>query len=206
MDIKLLTDSINLAPAKQELTLPQTGELQIALQGKKISFCEEIEIRQALRYVMIKVGLRAQNWPVQVERQLLLNHVKEHYPNHTPAEIRLAFEMALDGKLNVDATCYENFSCLYFSEIMNAYRKWAKDEARQIKETPVQKIYTDEEILNQRRGELETAFQAMKKGNLVILHTYFSEVLIQDGLMSEEEKIEDFLVRSLATTQNLYTK
>lgn len=33
--------------------------------------------------------------------------------------------MAIQGKLSVDAVCYENFSCLYFSGIMNAYRTWA---------------------------------------------------------------------------------
>ena len=44
--------------------------------------------------------------------------------------------MAIDGKLELlegeSVTCYENFSCLYFSSIMNAYRRWAADVYKQL--------------------------------------------------------------------------
>lgn len=42
--------------------------------------------------------------------------------------IHLAFEMAISGKLGIDSNCYENFSCQYFSKILEAYRSWAKKE------------------------------------------------------------------------------
>lgn len=80
---------------------------------------------------MVKVGLRATNFPNALEKEILLKHIQENYGGHTVAEIRLAFEMAIAGKLEVDANCYENFSCLYFSNVMNAYRKWAKEEYKE---------------------------------------------------------------------------
>lgn len=40
--------------------------------------------------------------------------------------------MAITRKLDVDAKCYENFSVAYFVSIMEAYRKWAKEQIKQL--------------------------------------------------------------------------
>ena len=76
---------------------------------------------------MVKVGLRAANFPSKEETALLVDHIEKFYSNHNPEEIKLAFDLAITDKLEIDqkeVTCYENFSCLYFSTIMNAYRNW----------------------------------------------------------------------------------
>ena len=70
---------------------------------------------------------------------------------------------------------------------------------------PIQKIYTDEEILNQRRFHIEQAFQAMRKGYYPILHSYFVEVLSSDEFLKENETLADFFVRKLnSDTVNIY--
>ncbi len=72
---------------------------------------------------------------------------------------------------------------------------------------PVQKIYTDEEILNERRCEIEYSYQAMKQGYYPLIHLYFKEVLEMDGLLEEGETIADFFVKKLgANAENIYTK
>lgn len=83
------------------------------------------DLNKALRYSILKIGIREANLPNEIEFGVLVDHIIQNYGTHTPAEIRLAFDMAISGKLDVDPVCYENFSCLYFSSIMNAYRKWA---------------------------------------------------------------------------------
>lgn len=100
---------------------------------------------------MVKVGLRAANFPEGAEKALLLAHIQQNYGNHTPEEIRLAFDLALSAKLGLDTgdvKCYESFSCAYFSVIMNAYRVWSAQVDRQKeKETPPEpKVYTQDEI------------------------------------------------------------
>lgn len=80
----------------------------------------------------------------------------------------------------------------------------ANEERLKTKE-PNQRIYSDEEILNQRRGHVEKAYQAMRQGFYPILHVYFEEVLCTDGLMMLGETIADFFVRNLNSgVQNLY--
>lgn len=85
---------------------------------------------------MNKLGIREANIPEKDELQVLLHHLISQYGNHTCDEIRLAFDMAISGKLDLlpgeSVNCYENFSCLYFSSIMNAYRRWAGQIHRQL--------------------------------------------------------------------------
>lgn len=121
----------NLELQQQELKPPEIFEekqFAAAIGGKRIKDIPEIHLREAIRYCMLKVGLRGANFPEGAEKALLLNHIYENYGNHTPEEIRLAFDLALQAKLNLDTNdvkTFENFSCAYFSTIMNAYRVWA---------------------------------------------------------------------------------
>lgn len=130
-----------------ELKQPKSGDeigFLEARQSLPIAKVSEALVREALRYCMVKVGLKATNFPQGAEKVLLLNHVVGHYGNHTPDEIRLAFDMALGAKLGLDTKdvkCYENFSCAYFSTIMNAYRVWATQVDRQ-KEAEIKPVTT----------------------------------------------------------------
>ena len=81
---------------------------------------------------MLLVGIRAANIPNTEEKRFLLDFIKSNFSQHTPEEIKLAFTMAVAGKLSVEVNCYENFSCEYFGRIMVAYRKWAASEVKQI--------------------------------------------------------------------------
>lgn len=111
-------------------------EFTKALQYNPINKSTVDELKQVLKLVILKVGVRANNLPNDIEKAVLIEHIINQYGKHTPAEIRLAFDMAISGKLELDekeVVCYENFSCLYFSKIMNAYRSWAKETHNQLK-------------------------------------------------------------------------
>lgn len=158
--------------AKQKTQQPLTievKEFEAALAEKKIWHCDgEEELKQALRYIFLLVGLRAQNYPAGIEKQLLHAYIFKNYGGHTPAELKLAFEMALQNKLSLrpeDVTCYENFSIAYFSRIMEAYREWSKEQVKQLavnKELP--KVYTDEE---KRQLDFDYASYLMKQIDLL---------------------------------------
>lgn len=136
----------NQVPARQESTGQKTGELQAlagALQSSRIADVTVKDLSEMLRYVLVLVGLKADNWPVDEEKVVLVNHVFNHYGQHTLGEIRLAFEMALAGGLDLerrDIPCYENFSCQYFSRILNSYRRWAGQEVKQIPGPPLPEL------------------------------------------------------------------
>lgn len=141
--------------AKQELMPSRNGDeeksLSQAIKDIRIVKSSTEELKAVLRYCMLKVGLRALNLPNDEEKAILIDHIITEYGNHTLAEIRLAFDMAISGKLDLEHSeivCYENFSCLYFSGIMNAYRKWASQAYRHAitDSPPIQKKYSKFEI------------------------------------------------------------
>lgn len=114
---------------------------------------------------MVLVGLRAQNYPDDLEKQVLLNFIQEHYGGHTPGEIKLAFEMAILRKLDVDPVCYENFSIAYFAGIMEAYRVWAREQVKQLPAPELkQKVLTAEE---KRQLDFDYAGYLMKNIDLL---------------------------------------
>ena len=91
---------------------------------------------------MVLVGLRGNNMPTEEEKFVLLNFIRSNFGNQTPEEIKLAFELAVSGKFNIDAKCYENFSCEYFGRIMKAYIDYARQETK----TVVKQIEAPKEI------------------------------------------------------------
>jgi hypothetical protein len=162
---ELLKVQIGLGQAMPVSKPSPNGEIakfQTALTDQRICNLTDVEpLKQALRYAMVLVGIKANNVPNDREKSVLLQFIVNNYGGHTPSEIRLAFDLAISGDLDVeDVKCYENFSPLYFSSIMNAYRKWAKPKHGEIK--PIEKELTPDEKLD---IELQYAAYLQKQVN-----------------------------------------
>lgn len=162
---ELLKVQIGLAPAMPVSKPSPNGEVakfQTALTDQRICNLTDVEpLKQALRYAMVLVGIKANNVPNDREKSVLLQFIVNNYGGHTPSEIRLAFDLAISGDLDVeDVKCYENFSPLYFASIMNAYRKWARPKHGEIK--PIEKELTPDEKLD---IELQYAAYLQKQVN-----------------------------------------
>ncbi len=144
-----MTVSIGLAPAKPESRPFPNGELakfEQAIQTQRIAQLDIEPLKQALRYAMVLVGIKANNVPNEREKAVLLQFIQTNYGGHTPDEIRLAFDLAVSGQLDLDdVRCYENFSPLYFAQIMNAYRRWARVKHSEIRPKP-KELTADEKL------------------------------------------------------------
>ena len=121
----------------QESKRLQFGEIELytALQGKTIAGSNISALAEVLRLAMLKVGLRAANLPNKEETAVLIEYIFTNFGNFRHGEIKLAFDLALSGRLNLDrkeVSCYENFSCLYFSNIMIAYREWSREAVKNV--------------------------------------------------------------------------
>ena len=111
-----------------------------AQSSQTLRLRSEEDIKQVLRYAMVLVGLRGNNMPIDEEKFVLLNFIRTNYGNQTTEEIKIAFEMAISGKFNIDSKCYENFSCEYFGRIMNAYIEYARLETKNVKRLEIEEI------------------------------------------------------------------
>jgi hypothetical protein len=108
-----------------------------ALKGKKVFAFNESELKPVMLYIYALIGLRGENYPKGLDKDFIHTYIRENYGGHTAEEIRLAFTMAIQGRLNIDpkdVKCYENFNVAYFTSIMEAYREWAREEIKKIPE------------------------------------------------------------------------
>lgn len=148
----------------QEWRPPVNGDdrkLVKALDSEKANKAPLADLKNILLILFTKIGLRAGSFPADVEKDILINHIIQFYGNHTTKEILLAFDMGIAGKLEFDEhqsiNCFENFSCLYFSGVMNAYRKWAEESYSQLKNTEL--IEEKKELTPQERIEWMAEFK-----------------------------------------------
>jgi len=173
---------------------PATGEevkFIAALSANTINKSTVEELKQVLRLVMVKVGLRAQNFPTDGEKQVLLEHIISQYGNHTPEEIKLAFDMAIIGKLEIDeknVTCYENFSCLYFSTIMNAYRRWARETHSQLKKDYPKMVAEKFTLDDEEKAEWMMEWKQKQDINFELIPLIFYEWMEQKNLIKLTSK------------------
>jgi len=203
--MEIQTMNQNLALVQQEWKHYGSGNA-IAIQQAQVDHTlrvsNEDTIKQALRYSMLLVGLRGNNLPTEEEKFVLTNFVKSNFGNNTCEEIKLAFEMAVAGKLNVDAKCYENFSCEYFGRIMNAYLDYSREEIKNLPKPiePMKEKPSDQELkkqaidtANEYAKQIRLCEQNNKKftfiaGGLSILFDYLEKFKIPT--ISREEKID----------------
>jgi hypothetical protein len=75
------------------------------------------------------------------------------------------------------------------------------------KDPPVQKVYTDQELDDLHRGDVEAFFQRCRSGIVPTgIPSYFKDILEKDGLL-KDETVEVFLTRKLGDgSLNIYTK
>lgn len=110
---------------------------------------EPIEaLKEALRQIFFLIGLRTEQIPADEEKGFLLQYIAENYGGHTADEVRLAFKMAIQGKLKLDykeVKCYGIFSPMYFTVIMDAYREWGREQAEKLARNEPERIVTEAE-------------------------------------------------------------
>ena len=118
---------------------------QIALNksaiGDPIKTAHIDEIKNNIKIAFVLIGLR--NLPSPEETAVLVDFLRFSYPNFATGEIRLAFQLAVAGKLDVDPSHYESFSSMYVSKILNSYRRYQTEQPAPKMEPPKQLAPSD---------------------------------------------------------------
>jgi len=177
----------------------------------------EEDLKQVLRYSMVLVGLRGNNMPTEEEKFVLLNFIRSNFGNLTPEEIKLAFELAVSGKLGIDAKCYENFSCEYFGRIMNAYIEYARQETKSVpkEEESPKEVPSDADLkmaainsANMYSQEMIKCYERNIKmnwiaGGLHVLYDYIVKFGIYEASLEDKQRIYATNVNKYATKDEL---
>ena len=220
--MELQTTNRNLELAQQEWKPLKTGNVtaDVILQAQSaqsLRLRNEEDLKQVLRYAMVLVGLRGNNMPTEEEKFVLLNFIRSNFGNQTPEEIKLAFDWAVSGKLNVDAKCYENFSCEYFGRIMKAYIDYARQETitvAQVEEV-VKEIPSDADLkiaaINSANMYAQEMMRCQERnikmnwiaGGLHVLYDYIVKFGIYEASLEDKQRVYNSNINKYATKDEL---
>lgn len=176
---------------KQEIEVRTslTGLIQQSKGSKLIQDSSDEEIKQALAKIFLLVGLRKQHFPNGFELDFIVSNIRKLYPHRTIFDLTNAFELGLRKEIDVELNCYDQFTLIYLSNIMDAYRKYLVNAYNELPvEQPKQIEYTiskEEKLADiEEFSKTECAFGMIPR--------YIYEWIIELELMklSEQQKTE----------------
>ena len=185
--------------------------LQKKYAAKQIGLMDEKEMSLWPKALLLKIHVIT-GWVIPATELLNIlvdqfqKKLLEDYWNLNTEEIEYAFRRSgttiKDWGKEMNLNLIDQVLIPYLQERIEASQN---EEKR--KRPPEQKIYTDAEIRNQRRGHLETAYQVMRIGRMPLIFPYYADVLIQDGFIEKSEDMDQFFSDCLEKgIENLYIK
>jgi hypothetical protein len=125
------------------------NEIAEAFKGNKLNLVSPITLKENLAYIFTLLGFT--KYPDTQEMIVIEDFIRTSYPLFTVEEFRLAFKMAVQGKLDCSTEHYEKFSPKFIGQVMAAYTKKALEVRKMIKpiinEIEPPKL-TDDEIVS----------------------------------------------------------
>lgn len=107
-----------------------------AQNGLKIKTLTHDEpLRQVIRYIVALVGFSLDKID-KIQTDVIVNFLRNHHEQTTVEELKIAFNLGVSGKLDIDMTHYQNFNSMYFSNVLLSYKRF---KAKIIRENPVKK-------------------------------------------------------------------
>jgi hypothetical protein len=157
-----------------------------AFKGNKLNLVSPITLKENLAYIFTLLGFT--KYPDTQEMVVIEDFIRTSYPLFTVEEFRLAFKMAVQGKLECSTEHYEKFSPKFIGQVMSAYTKKALEVRKMIKpiikEIEPPKL-TDEQIVSFTQKEwLQSAkndFNRVFNANKVF------DILLKQGKLKFQE-------------------
>jgi len=130
------------------------NEIVNSFNGDKLNLVSPIILRENLAYIFTLLGFK--NYPDKEEMIIIEDFIRTSYPLYTIQEFRIAFKMAVQGKLDCSTDHYEKFSPKFIGQVMLAYTKKANEIRKNlkpiVKEIEPPKL-TDEQIVSFTKKE-----------------------------------------------------
>jgi hypothetical protein len=165
------------------------NEIAEAFKGNKLNLVSPVTLKENLAYIFTLLGFT--KYPDTQEMVVIEDFIRTSYPLFTVEEFRLAFKMAVQGKLDCSTEHYEKFSPKFIGQVMSAYTKKALEVRKMIKpiinEIEPPKLsdddivsFTQKEWLESPKNDFNRVFNANK---------VFAILLKQGKLKFEEHEM-----------------
>ena len=91
------------------------------------------ELKLVLFYAMELVGFKPQNLTAD-GLNIIINNIERNFSRIKLDEIKTAFELGANGKLDIDLNTYQNFNTLYVSNVLNSYKRYKITQVNKTKQ------------------------------------------------------------------------
>ena len=148
-----------------------------AFKGNKLNLVSPVTLKENLAYIFTLLGFT--KYPDTQEMVVIEDFIRTSYPLFTVEEFRLAFKMAVQGKLDCSTEHYEKFSPKFIGQVMSAYTKKALEVRKMIKpiinEIQPPKLsdddivsFTQKEWLQSAKNDFNRVFNANKVFDILL--------------------------------------
>ena len=148
-----------------------------AFKGSKLNLVSPITLKENLAYIFTLLGFT--KYPDTQEMVVIEDFIRTSYPLFTVEEFRLAFKMAVQGKLDCSTEHYEKFSPKFIGQVISAYTKRALEVRKMIKpiinEIEPPKLsdddivsFTQKEWLQSAKNDFNRVFNANKVFDILL--------------------------------------
>jgi hypothetical protein len=165
------------------------NEIAEAFKGNKLNLVSPVTLKENLAYIFTLLGFT--KYPDTQEMVVIEDFIRTSYPLFTVEEFRLAFKMAVQGKLDCSTEHYEKFSPKFIGQVMSAYTKKALEVRKMIKpiinEIEPPKLSDDDIVSFTQKEWLESAKNDFNK--VFNANKVFAILLKQGKLKFEEHEM-----------------
>lgn len=180
------------------------NSIKAALSGILISEASDKLLAEKMAMVYLLLGLRGKHLPSELEASVIFSYLRTEYGHKTLDELGLAFRLAIKGELDLkpeDVKVYDQFTVLYLSTIMEAYRKWLLKQNQTVPEKKLElpaatEKLTDDEILDYTRK----AYQATNNPLLIpkgVWRIVKTRIEFSEAEMAEIRRLASLRVKQL---------
>jgi len=140
--------------------------VQAAAAAPRIYAAREEELKTTLVNIYAMLGMRADQVPETEEKNLLHNYIRQQLKGYSLPDIKIAFMLFIQNKLDFSEVLYGKFSILFLEKVMQAYKRWKVALPKQAPPQPEQP--TQAEVNNiMRQGAIDCFVNYAKTGILI---------------------------------------
>ena len=107
-----------------ENQLTKTSSVNISIESETIKHCNTNKLEQLMAYLYTLCGF--EKMPSETQDMVLISFIRSNFSDITMDEIKLAFELGVSGETGVNMKHYHNFNSIYFSDVINAYKRYKR--------------------------------------------------------------------------------
>jgi len=153
------------------------NKFDIIVSSEKLIHEDIITIKNFLKKLFVVIGVSKANMPTQVEFDFLADKIRTTFRNYTLADIELAFDLAIEDKINYNLNLFDKpFSIQFLSGLMKKYKEYRNKSKEYLAalEPPKEEIIPSKEDVmeDMKRGVLEL-FEGLKDGTATFDDCYW---------------------------------